>query len=86
MRVAGALRITPEEMEELPQYLIAQDPEVMAGELGEAAALWAKEVRTAGILWLALPAPDGGCRQGRWLKVGRTILAAAHHCSGCSPL
>jgi len=62
MRVAGALRITPAEMEELRQYLIAQDPEVMAGELGEAAALWAKEVRTAGILWLALPGPNDGCR------------------------
>lgn len=61
MSVADALRITPGEMEELRQYLISQDPEVMAGELGEAAELWAKEVRTAGILWLALPAPDGGC-------------------------
>ena len=61
MGVANALRITPGEMEELRQYLISQDPEVMEGELGEGVALWAKEMRTAGILWLALPAPDGGC-------------------------
>ncbi len=62
MTFADALRITPAEMEGLGQYLISQDPEVMAGELGEAAALWAREMRTAGILWLALPEPIGGCR------------------------
>jgi len=61
MSVAGALRITPGEMEELREFLISQDPEVMSGELGEAARLWSKEMRTAGILWMALPSPGGGC-------------------------
>jgi hypothetical protein len=58
MRMAALLRITPGEMEVLREYMVAQDPEVMSGELGEAARLWAREMRTAGILWMALLPPE----------------------------
>lgn len=61
MQVAGQLRITPAEMAALSDYLISQDAETMAGELGESVRLWAKQMRTAGLLWMALPPPGGGC-------------------------
>jgi hypothetical protein len=63
-RQMGAwLGITESELEALRQHLLVQDAEGMEGDLQESAKLWAKELRTAGILWLALPAPNGSCRE-----------------------
>jgi hypothetical protein len=63
MRMAALLGITHSEMATLRQRLLDQDTEGVSGDLDEAVRLWAKELRTAGYLWLALPQPRGVCHQ-----------------------
>ncbi len=64
LEVSRRLGITGREMETLRQRLLGRGPEDLSGQMEEAVQLWAKELRTAGYLWLALPQPQGTCPQG----------------------